>query len=1143
MRCTHWGIVTLSAALGLSPVGAFAQGALDVQRPKPVVMLLVDTSGSMERMPGYGSDPSVAEYPTCTTSKSEKNRWAVTLEALTGTFQSYQCRVEQREAPKYRAQYDYNYHIPHHNFTSLEGDFVVAATQASDGVIDSFSNRIKFGLMTFDGVGTTLNGDTLVELPEFDQPGFRGKTKGAEGMYSYGKVGSLVFPGCHKAYGVDFGARGPNAPTGGMIAVGDDGADIAIANENVQKSLLAVRPFGGTPTAAILDDLRYYLEKDDSVKSGSDKYFRCRDRYAVLITDGAPDKLFRDSRFQCQNTNRNPECPGNECLCPYETEMDIAGDMHGKNLLKELVVIGLDVDADTGAILDGISQRGGGKGAIKASQPSQLQAELSKLLTSLSSDAATRSSPQIVHNGLPPFAGGKQYEITAGFRLPGFPEMPWDGLLFRRRFGCDANAPVELALDEAQGDFFHTSLKAQARGGNRLLYTALPDQNAAASVDGTLVTQAAQNASPTRSSSRKTYNTKAPDGSTFTKAAADSSINARQETTEFGAIAAFSGSLSENLFSSSGSSSEKTAVRNRVVSYVRAEDPQVRPEALADIYHSNPVVLPPVTLNSSALNTADAQLNSMLRGLLTSTGNSGSSPDYGSDGRPGVVFVGTNDGVLHAFNLDTWRDREERTFATGHEFWGFVPPALFGKLATASLPTHQEMFDGTPLVRNMMLQRTANGGQFATVLVSAVRGAPAYVALDVTRPEREPKLLWQFSRPGMGLTVATPALAQARLLWDDGSEPRERAIAILPGGTGVESAGCADSKRALVSEVTQTRYPSVARSAVRCWQQRGRSLYVVDVATGALIQEFGSEHFPSPLTGSVAVDSSGLDVARAAYFTDHDGVLWRLSMLDPDPEKWIVEPIWDIFHDETSSVAYKKGRPSIHPPLLSRDPAGNYVILVGTGDVDNLVEASPAQDPLKHRVVSLTETRVVSSGVGGLTLNSDSAVTLNWEKKLEVGESVTGPLSLFDQVTYFGTFAAPSGGDACDFGFSRIWGLDYLKADSGKVPLGRWPDGVDANNQPKYVSYITQDLESSLVLGVSIAATPLCVSSTTIDPFSPSQPRMADGAQVGGGGFQIRALLSGKRNGDAAKDELTGFQRSLNVSNNARMMGWGGAVE
>src|SRR6202012_5162212 len=103
-----------------------------------------------------------------------------------------------------------------------------------------------------------------------------------------------------------------------------------------------------------------------------------------------------------------------------------------------------------------------------------------------------------------------------------------------------------------------------------------------------------------------------------------------------------------------------------------------------------------------------------------------------------------------------------------------------------------------------------------------------------------------------------------------------------------------------------------------CWYVRGRQLDVVDIETGAIIQEFDSRHFHSPMTGGVAVDGADLTVSRAAYMTDQDGILWRLSMYNPDPSQWRVQPIWDMyagtatnFSDQTVSTAtpaYQAGR-------------------------------------------------------------------------------------------------------------------------------------------------------------------------------------------------------------------------------------------
>ena len=158
---------------GLAVARAGAQDAADVRAIKPVMMLLVDTSGSMERVAATTSeeaaDEALPDFPDCSAGTPRRSRWAITLEALTGSFSSVDCEAEARTtSPKYTGAFDYGYYINHYNFLQP------TVTQASNGVLDSFANRIKFGLMTFDGANTTLSGDSLVPYDGWiDNPTFR----------------------------------------------------------------------------------------------------------------------------------------------------------------------------------------------------------------------------------------------------------------------------------------------------------------------------------------------------------------------------------------------------------------------------------------------------------------------------------------------------------------------------------------------------------------------------------------------------------------------------------------------------------------------------------------------------------------------------------------------------------------------------------------------------------------------------------------------------------------------------------------------------------------------------------------------------------------------------------------------------------
>ncbi|MGH6612126.1 MAG: pilus assembly protein, partial [Burkholderiaceae bacterium] len=91
--------------------------------------------------------------------------------------------------------------------------------------------------------------------------------------------------------------------------------------------------------------------------------------------------------------------------------------------------------------------------------------------------------------------------------------------------------------------------------------------------------------------------------------------------------------------------------------------------------------------------------------------------------RQPVVYIGGNDGMLHAFNG-----------TTGAEMWAFVPrtvlPRLYKLAETAYATSHEFFVDGSPTVGDALI-----GGAWRTVLVGGLgAGGRGYYALDVTDP-------------------------------------------------------------------------------------------------------------------------------------------------------------------------------------------------------------------------------------------------------------------------------------------------------------------------------------------------------------------------------------------------------------------------
>jgi type IV pilus assembly protein PilY1 len=100
--------------------------------------------------------------------------------------------------------------------------------------------------------------------------------------------------------------------------------------------------------------------------------------------------------------------------------------------------------------------------------------------------------------------------------------------------------------------------------------------------------------------------------------------------------------------------------------------------------------------------------------------------------RTPMVYVGANDGQVHAFNVNS-----------GDEVWSFIPrqvaPGMW-KLAEAKYATkHQYYVDGSPVSMDVW-----DGGTWRTILVGGLNaGGRGFYALDITNPNA-PRALWEF---------------------------------------------------------------------------------------------------------------------------------------------------------------------------------------------------------------------------------------------------------------------------------------------------------------------------------------------------------------------------------------------------------------
>ena len=293
-----------------------------LQESAPMVMLLVDTSGSMEYLPNCTCTTLGCQecLPDC--DAGQASRWHEVLASLTGSYSNFGCTKQLREAD-IGATYDLGYSIPHFALNA-------GTQQRADGVIDAYASRVRFGMATFDGNKTY--GDDLILATDFDMSAsegpmggfsYAGRNNGTVRVRPDGSgVGYIMYPACAAPYFEDWGIRSPLA-TDGALMLPAISETIASNSAKLKANLRKVRTFGGTPITAALDDLWYYFAEDPAgePRIGSEH------RYVVLVTDGIPDDDFRNFPSPgCACTTR-VECGDKdpaEMRCPYPTSVAAA---------------------------------------------------------------------------------------------------------------------------------------------------------------------------------------------------------------------------------------------------------------------------------------------------------------------------------------------------------------------------------------------------------------------------------------------------------------------------------------------------------------------------------------------------------------------------------------------------------------------------------------------------------------------------------------------------------------------------------------------------------------------------------------------------------------------------------------------------
>ena len=323
----------------------------------------------------------------------------------------------------------------------------------------------------------------------------------------------------------------------------------------------------------------------------------------------------------------------------------------------------------------------------------------------------------------------------------------------------------------------------------------------------------------------------------------------------------------------------------RLLAYLRGDrtyeggDFRMRSSLLGDIVNSSPLF---VGTQRYIYGTAPGMTGGE-RSAYTSRQNSAAYKE-----RRKMVYVGANDGMLHAFDAET-----------GDERFAFVPNAVFEHLPLLADPEyknrHRYYVDGSPSVGDAYVS-----GAWRTVLVGSTgAGGRSYFALNVENPDAitaSNKVMWEFTHPELGLTVGQASVVKTESgHW----------VAIFGNG-----------------------YNSHSHRA---------QLFVVDLATGDLLKAIdtgvGSLASPNGLAAPVTVDYDRNGLVDLVYAGDFQGNVWKFDFTGTSVAHWRV-----AYEDSGEprplfrAVGPSSARQAVTAkPQVNFHPDKGLMVYVGTG--------------------------------------------------------------------------------------------------------------------------------------------------------------------------------------------------------------------
>ena len=473
-----------------------------------------------------------------------------------------------------------------------------------------------------------------------------------------------------------------------------------------------------------------------------------------------------------------------------------------------------------------------------------------------------------------------------------------------------------------------------------------------------------------------------------------------------------------------------------------------RQTRLGDIVNSTPVfVKNSVDLGYEKLPSGTPGQDSY-RAFVDGTGAPGALTGGKNQRAEGLLFVGANDGMLHAFRDGT------SSIPGGIETFAYIPKALLptlNQLADKAY-THRYYVDGP--ISETDAYFSSGTPRWANVVIGTT-GAGAGVAPAVGVSPRTAVFAFNVTNLNSGPT----AINATSVMWEIGSnlsDFSELGYVLTEVQTGIALDGSWVA-------VINNGYDSASCKA---------RLYVVNLETGARIRDIntgvGDCTTAKNGLGGVKLVRNAKQQIIGAYAGDLLGNLWKFSLNDASAANWKVDLGGSALYAGGSSQAIT-GTPNVIPLTAASTPQTGYMVVFGTG---KFFEVADITNNTTQSVYGVWDPLPFGAAV------IPSGTTLTSTTTLLVSQTIGGAQVGADGNTYYGVSANT---------------IDYVGQTSPSVIEPRRGWKINLPNTGERLVYPIQILEGKFIVAETISP-----SNVSLNP-----------CKVSGTGIGFKYLLDG----------------------------------